>query len=832
MGPDSQMPTWQARVLSLFRRYVAFAERRTGWLLLAAITLAAVSLLFALRLELHTDLVELLPDDHPAVQALRRISGRQISSTNLVLIIESPDPAQNRRFAEALRPALNGMIPKVFSEIQWQPETEVPEYASKWQWLYASREDLASAEELLDRVIARRSSPLVVDLDGNPEDELKELRKSLQKKLPVANHSPYFEAKDKTKDIHYLGIMLWRRGDGLASLGAHQTLEAVQEVVRHTRPETFHPKMEVEYSGHIAMAIDQHNAVRDDLTLATGVCVSLVLLVIYLYFRRTAVLFVVGAPAILGVLSALMLAYFTIHFLNANTAFLISIILGNGINTPIILLARYGEERRHGHPVSEALSQAMAATLLATVVATAAASISYASLLCTTLRGLNQFGLVGGSGILLVWLFSFLLVPPMVLLGERLRDGLLTPAPNLSRGTFLWLARLAVHRPLAMALLSVALLAVAFVPAYRYARDPLEYNFNNLLTKDPNASRRWEIMYLLDLGNVGAGYIGRDGVLLVDTPEQADPVAKALWEQELARGDKRILQSVRTLHTILPQDQEAKLKILEHIRNKIDRHRDMMSEDELKEVSEWRPPDYLRPIGVPDLPRRLRENFTEVDGTMGRLIGIDADPKRYGEGDGRELIRLSKSLKVDALGRTWVAAATATVFAGMLETIIEDGPKVTLVALVGVVLLISLAFGRAGAPLVLGTVGIGLVWLAGLLGVLQLKLNFINFVALSITLGVGADYAANIWARAVVERVDDHPERLARVIADTGSAVALCSLTTIIGYSSLLLARNRALQSFGQIADLGELTCLLAALTALPVLIRYRRRKAAPAGKL
>ena len=62
------------------------------------------------------------------------------------------------------------------------------------------------------------------------------------------------------------------------------------------------------------------------------------LLVIYLYFRRLALLWVIGAPAVLGLLIALFLASVTIKYLNINTAFLISIILGNGINSPIILL--------------------------------------------------------------------------------------------------------------------------------------------------------------------------------------------------------------------------------------------------------------------------------------------------------------------------------------------------------------------------------------------------------------------------------------------------------------------------------------------------------------
>jgi predicted RND superfamily exporter protein len=329
-------------------------------------------------------------------------------------------------------------------------------------------------------------------------------------------------------------------------------------------------------------------------------------------------------------------------------------------------------------------------------------------------------------------------------------------------------------------------------------------------------------MYDLGMGNVGAGHIATDGVLLVDSPDQADAVADALWKKDQDKGERHILRAVRTLNKMVPTKQEEKLAILGRIRAQIDRHSQLMSDEERSEVQSWRPPDELHRLAVADLPKRIRDNFTEVDGQVGRLVGIDADPDRYADGDGRELIRLSHSLEVDTLGKRWVAAATSTVFAGMLETIEQDGPKVTLAALIGVMALVFVAFGLRGGLPVLIALGIGVTWLAGLVGVMNIKLNFLNFVALPITLGIGTEYATNIWARL---RRGDAP--LAAVLGDTGSAVALCSLTTIIGYSSLLLARNRALQSFGRVAYLGEITCLVAALLALPALVSLvqRRRK-------
>src|SRR5262245_57355994 len=180
------------RLRRLFARYVAFAERRTGALLLALALLAALAAIPTARLSLHTDMAELLPDNHPAVLALRRISGRQKASTNLVVLIESPDGDANRRFAEALRQPLEAMVPDVFSEVQWRSDPDLPDYAARWRWLYADPGDLDQAEELLDRLIARRAGLFTVDLEGDPERELKELRQRLDQRLPQKVAGDYF----------------------------------------------------------------------------------------------------------------------------------------------------------------------------------------------------------------------------------------------------------------------------------------------------------------------------------------------------------------------------------------------------------------------------------------------------------------------------------------------------------------------------------------------------------------------------------------------------------------------------------------------------------------
>lgn len=224
--------------------------------------------------------------------ALRGIAGRQKSATNLVLLMHSPDKAANIKFAEALRPELEGLTPKISakfsgSQIPRSPLTLPPSGAG----FTLIPKILMMQQALLDRVIANRVLPLTVDIEGDAEAELKALRTKLNQKLPARNSSAYFENQDG--NTFYLGIMMWRGRDGLATSGDHDTLRAVKLIVAKLDPAKFHPQLVVEYTGHVAQAIDEQNGIRDDLTTATAVCFSLVLLSIKLYFRRFGLLLVI-----------------------------------------------------------------------------------------------------------------------------------------------------------------------------------------------------------------------------------------------------------------------------------------------------------------------------------------------------------------------------------------------------------------------------------------------------------------------------------------------------------------------------------------------------------
>jgi hypothetical protein len=120
------------------------------------------------------------------------------------------------------------------------------------------------------------------------------------------------------------------------------------------------------------------------------------------------------------------------------------------------------------------------------------------------------------------------------------------------------------------------------------------------------------------------------------------------------------------------------------------------------------------------------------------------------------------------------------------------------------------------AVCVLLTVGLALVWLAGLFAVLGWKLNLFNLIALPLLIGMGQDDSLHIIHRYR----EEGPGSLRLVLHETGGAVFLTTLTTVIGFSSMLFVQHQGLRSLGWTAVLGMTLCLVSSVVVIPACLR------------
>jgi uncharacterized protein len=148
-------------------------------------------------------------------------------------------------------------------------------------------------------------------------------------------------------------------------------------------------------------------------------------------------------------------------------------------------------------------------------------------------------------------------------------------------------------------------------------------------------------------------------------------------------------------------------------------------------------------------------------------------------------------------------------------------------SLAAIVLLVLVHFrSPLCVALSLVPVGVGFLWLSGLMGFFDLPLNPANIMTLPLVIGIGVTNGIHILNRFAEEQT---PSILAR---STGKAVLVSGLTAIAGFGSLMLAKHRGIQSLGCIMSLGLATCMIAGLTFLPALLSLllrRQARTAPA---
>ena len=825
-------------------RYVRFLGRHDLAICGAALVLFVLALLAATRLRLRTDFRELLPLQDPELKALQQIGDRIGPRSTLVIGIEGPDPQANERFADALVANLRSLVGRDLRAIDDRPDATRSFYERN-KILYAELGDLRRADDDLRKLLVSKKNPAFVpfaDADlGEEKDEpaadLRRLKRDIERRRgPDPFPHGYYESPDRS----LLAIVAWTRSSGTGDLSGFQIRDDVQRVIDATKPARFGP-VKAQITGDVESAIEEHDALKSDIEWVSLVCAVAVLLVISLYYRSVVSLTYIFFPTLLGVATAFGIAAFTIGYLNTNTAFLGSIILGNGINFGIILLARYREQRTRQpqETVADALAIALRTTAKPTLTAALAAAIAYGSLALTKFRGFQQFGEVGGMGMILCWAFTYSYCPALIFLWERIRRPRPERAHTARTRIRIATAIIANPRALLAAVGGITLLAAwALAPLLR---SPFEYDFSKLRNQQSRKHGAGDLyvrvgrIFPQDLAPVGIALLPRpddaaafrDALLIKDCvagltnakdPRAADPEKlRALCEQRVAAGEPTggLLSSVSTAQGSLPKDQEAKLAVIADLRRQLaDPAFERLEADQKKQLEAWAPPKDLRRLSVEDLPELIARRFREVDGTLGR-VALIYPVRVWANWDGHSLIRMSDTFQDVRLpsGELVSAAGNSSMFAAMLRSISHDGPLATEAAFAGVVLLVAILFRNARSTvLVLTSLLAGMLWMGGAGAALGLRLNFLNFVALPITLGIGVDYAVNIFARLGAEPAAGR----ARALAETGSAVALCSTTTIIGYSSLFMASNGALRSFGKLADLGEVGCLLAALLFVP----------------
>jgi predicted RND superfamily exporter protein len=814
-------------------RFVAWTLRhgRTLWLIAIVLAVPATLRTGWLYAHLRSELEELLPRESPSVVALDELGRRAGGHHYLGVVVDAGSrdrvPAAEA-FLDDLAARVRAYPAGLIADVRTGDDEESA-FLDRNGFLYMDAEDLRVVRDRVasrrDFEVARETGALLDADEPVPPLDFHDLQAKYRRRFggDAEQRGVRYTSADK-----HLSVLLLELGDGAASIPAERTLlERVQaDAAGLGGPARYAPGMRVGYAGDATIAVEELSALVADLSLSSIVVLVAVVGAIVLYYRWWRSVLIVVPPLLLATVyafGAASLPPFEVTAVNSNTAFLASIIVGNGINFGLILLGRYVEERRLGIDVCTSLARAVAGARSGTLAAAAAAAVSYGALALTQFRGFRQFGFIGGLGMIFAWVLAFVLMPSLIAWLDRDESTRPKPGPEGARLSF-WIARAVARAPSLVFGLTIVVTVISLVEVCGFRSTDIESDFSRLRRRDTWVSGEG---YWGDRMNEVLGRYLTPMVFLTDSPEQASAVAARLRDGLDRAPFAGRIDSVRTIADVLPADQDAKIALAQEIDEELTpRVRASLNDDQRTFVERFDQGSQRVPVTVDKLPRTFTLGLRESDGTLGKLVLVypvlnagwwDADQMR------------SFVAAMRALGREAVGAGNrAPRFAGsvplssdIVEAIRHDGPLASGAALTAVVaVVVALLRRRRATVYVVASLCVGVLWLAGGSRLLGIHVNFANFIAFPITFGIGVDYAVNVVSRY---EQDGSVDPLA-AIRSTGAAVALCSLTTIIGYSSLLMAENRALYLFGLLAVLGEAACLSVALVSLPAfLILWQR---------
>jgi uncharacterized protein len=777
------------------------------------------------RLPVKSDLSMLLPHSQRSVQDLDELKRRARPFGTIQVVVEAADPALRAKASAELRARL-GRLGRD-EVVSFSPD-DAPLYRYAWEhrFLLTKLADLEAARDALRARIERAKlakNPLYIQLDDEPQpdtDRFAELQQKLDDLERKAASPPPRAGKDGRLELLVVQTAFAPTDYARTRALVHRIELAVEEVRREVGPD-----VQIGLTGNATTTLHEHDSVLEGMALSIAVTVVLCAVALWLYYRSGRLVLAMLWSLAVGVSATFALAYALIGHLDMMSAFLAAIVIGNGINPALILVARYLEEVRGGHAPALAVAPAIAGALPGTLAAASTAGVAYLSLLVTDFLGFRHFGAIASAGMVLTWLTTFTVLP--ALLFALAHRGAIRPSRPPAVGVVL--SRLLPGRHGWTVAFGAALTLVAgAITAWFIASDPFTKDWRALQSSTP-AIRQGHaldarVRAALDRGSLLSGQ-AYQVVIAVPRREEMAPLVASIRAADAAHPpDARWLQDIRSLDDLVPADQPRRLAVLGEIRRLLDDQALQASLEpaERAKLAKVRPPDDLRPIADADVPHDLVWPFVELDGATGRLAVLRGSPK-LDSFNVADRVRFAREIRaLDAPAGT-LAAGESLVVADIIETMERDAPWMVTFSLVGSMLAVLFVIGLRRHGIVALACGLsGVIVMIAMCAIAGLSVHFLDLIALPITIGIGIEYAVNLAARDR-EEGERGPRHL---LATTGGAVLLCSYTTTVGYSTLMLSANGGIRAFGLAALFGELACITMALVIAPALFALLRARA------
>jgi hopanoid biosynthesis associated RND transporter like protein HpnN len=829
--------------------------------------------LAATRLTLEMDWTFLFERDDPVVEAVEH--GRELFPIpgDIAVLVDQGTPQQREEFLEKLAQRL-AQEPKVFYQVFYRVDLEPLGPKALYYLDDKTLNELAKGLRSMSQGTATSTS---TPTGGAAKKIILKLLQDLDQSLETrgrAEYEPVWEFLTKEQQgesVKYLkrllngeryiyptigngqvNVLLFHTGPwGNAKAPKGKAVTRTREIIEDMTPTV--KDIRIRLTGLPVMLNDERETCTQD-SIRSGV-ISIVLIVIIFAIGFGEFSRPVFAVTALSCGLGWTMGYTTlvVGHLNFITVSLVTMLMGLGIDFGIHLLFRYDEELGKGRTPEQAMDVTIAGTGVDTLVGATATAAAFLALTQANFRGISDFGIIASGGVLLCLLSTVTVLPSLLALYPgRARP----PAPP--DGFLAWLEGHLLGNARRLSVAGVFFLAICAAWATQVG---FSYNLLKIQAKEIESVRTEIEMVSQMKRSVLSGQVlvkgeeaaRRKSALLNELPAVSN-VGSILAMIPVVEPERQAL--IEEVVSMLPQlhlpekvrlEDAADLLALQKRVNELDKQTpdsvardpdvDRALENVKRNVTQMDPGpvqdgltdfqdkvrtdlgnvlDLLKkqtatPPNLEDLPPFLVMRYVSPDGYYKLKVSAE---RNIWEKENLELFLAQvQAVEPELLGHPVVQEHILAAF----NRAFHRTPWFTLIG----VLIVMMAYMRSFRATLLSLLptATGVLVIFAAMGFVGLDFNVVNFVALPMSVGIGAVYGVHALHR--MRELKDETI----LTSSTGPALLLSGVTTMVGFASLMTAHHRGLSSLGFVISVGVAVNFGGSLIFLPAMRRALKQK-------
>ena len=586
------------------------------------------------------------------------------------------------------------------------------------------------------------------------------------------------------------------------SLGSSETSDNAKFVqnlyhINNQLNKSFKNKAQGEYFGGILIAVANAKQIKQDIQLTLGVAMSVLLIILIVFYKKLSVPIILLVPTIFGGLLAVALLYIIRVNISAISLGIGSVLLGVTLDYSLHILTHMRSNNN-----IKALYKEITKPILMSSLTTA---LAFLCLLFLNSQALQDLGIFAAISVLGTSTFALIFIP-QVYKGSVNKSKKQTFIDRLASFQF--------HKQKGL----IIVLVIAFVVSL--------FTYNKVTFNEDISKLNYEPQHLKDaqmhldvLTNMASKsvYLAAYGNSENDALQVNDAIYKKL--EELKNNNQIIdFSSIGTLiHSEINQKQSiekwntfwndetiantksnliesgAKLGFLPTTFNAF--YSLVNSDFETLSIADY---NALKTISTDDYIT-TKDNFTTVT-TLVKLKDENAD----------ELVNIFNDVKqILVIDRQQMNET----FLGNLKT---DFNRLVLYSFV-VVILLLLVFYRSFSLMLVTSIPIMLTWLLtiGIMGLFHIEFNIFNIIISTFIFGLGIDYSIFITNGLLHEYKTGE-----KALQTYKTSIILSVVTTVLGVGVLIFAKHPALYTISLVSLIGILSAVIISFTLQPLVFK------------